>query len=82
MNLRLDNDSVLHKRETKTRHRGYETGFMLNSNEHGIFFANKYENVNNSLLAEKFSCSAMFRKTKFAIASNLLVIWDLFAGKS
>ena len=27
---------------------GYQTFFMLNSAEHGIFSANKYENANNS----------------------------------
>ena len=49
--------------------RGYKTFFMLNSAEHEIFSANKYEN-----LAEKFSCSAMFSKKKFAIVSNLRFI--------
>ena len=28
--------------------RGYKTFFMLNSAEHEIFSANKYENANNS----------------------------------
>ena len=28
--------------------RGYKTFFMLNSTENEIFFANKYENANNS----------------------------------
>ena len=40
--------------------------FVLDSAEHEIISANKYENANNmafsNLLAEKFSCSAMFRK--------------------
>ena len=31
-----------------TRPRGYETFFMLNSAEHEIFSANKYENAINS----------------------------------
>ena len=49
---------------------------MLNSAEHEIFSANKFENANNrlafsNLLAEKFSCSAMFNKKEFATASNL-----------
>ena len=66
---------------------------MLNSAEHKILSANKYENANNSwhfhiykqrkfhsllafsyLLAEKFSCSAMFSKKKIAIVSNLRFI--------
>ena len=54
--------------------RGYETFFMLNSAKHEMFSANKYENANklafSYLLAEKFSCSAMFSKTEFAIISN------------
>ena len=40
--------------------------FMLNSAEHEIFPAKKYENA-NYLLAEKYSCSAMFSKKEFAI---------------
>ena len=47
--------------------------FMLNSAEHENFSANKYENA-NYLLAEKFSCSAMFLKKEFAIVSNLRFI--------
>ena len=31
-----------------TKSRGYKTFFMLNSAEHEIFSANKYENANNS----------------------------------
>ena len=60
------------------RPRGYKTFFMLNSAEHEIFSANKYENVNNSwhfhiyflyLLAEKFSFSAMFSMKEFAVVT-------------
>ena len=48
---------------------------MLNSAEHDIFSANKYENANISyLLAEKFSCSAMFSKKEFAFVSKLRFI--------
>ena len=49
---------------------------MLNSAEHEIFSANKYENANNIsyLLAEKFSCSAKFSKKEFAAVSNLRFI--------
>ena len=47
---------------------------MLNSAEHEHFSANKYENANNSLLAEQFSCSAMFNKKDLAIVSNLRFI--------
>ena len=48
---------------------------MLNSAEHEIFSANKYENANDSyLLAEKFSCSAMFSKKEFAVVSNVRFI--------
>ena len=59
--------------------RGYKTFFMLNSAEHEISSANKYENANNSwhfsyLLAEKFSCSTMYKKKEFAIVSNLRFI--------
>ena len=62
--------------------RGYKTFFMLNSAEHEIFSANKYENANNSqlllafsyLLAEKISCSATFSKKEFAVFSNLWFI--------
>ena len=55
---------------------GFKTFFMLNSAEHEVFSANKYENAKNSLaflylLAEKFSCSVMFSKKEFAIISNL-----------
>ena len=68
---------------------------MLNSAEHDIFSANKYENASrprgyktffmlNSaeheiFSAEKFSCSTMFSQKEFAI--QLLVIRDLLAGK-
>ena len=49
---------------------------MLNSAEHKIFSANKYENANYSyLLAEKISCSAMFSKKKKNM--ELSVVWDL-----
>ena len=52
---------------------------MLNSAEHEIFSANKYENTKNSwhfhILAGKFSCSAMFSK------KNVAVIGDLLAGQ-
>ena len=39
-----------------------------------MFSANKYENANNKLafsylLADKFSCSAMFSKKEFAIVN-------------
>ena len=61
---------------------------MLNSTEHEIFYAYKYENANNSLyllaekisylLAEKISCSAMFSEKEFAIVSNLRSISDIF----
>ena len=65
--------------------RDYKTFFMLNSAEHEIRPANKYENVSllininllllllafSYLLAEKFSCSAIFSKKEFAIVSNL-----------
>ena len=52
---------------------------MLNSAEHEIFSANKYENANNSwhfsyVLAEKISCSAMFSNKAFAIVSYLRFI--------
>ena len=54
---------------------GLKTFFVLNSAEHDIFSANKYENASNMafsyLLADKFSCSAMFGKNEFAIVSNL-----------
>ena len=45
---------------------GYKTFFMLNSTEHELFSA--------YLLAEKFSCSAMFSKKEFAVISNLRFI--------
>ena len=55
---------------------------MLDSAEHEIFSANKYENANNSgifvFLTEKISCSAIFCDKKLW----LLVIWDLLAGQS
>ena len=60
---------------------------MLNSAEHELFFANKYENaknVNNKYekkkkkkcqqLTEKFSCSAILRKKEDAIVSDLRFI--------
>ena len=34
--------------QRRLRPRGYKTFFMLNSAEHEIFPANKYENANNS----------------------------------
>ena len=52
----------------RTWPRGYKTTFMLNSAEHEIFSANKYENANNS------SSSAMFSKKECAIVSNLIFI--------
>ena len=52
---------------------------MLNSTEHEIFSANKYELklAFSYLLAEKFSCSAMLSKKKCEIVS----IWDLLVGQ-
>ena len=53
---------------------------MLISAEHEIFAANRYKNSNNSwhfhnyLLAQKFSCSAMFSKKESAIVSYLRFI--------
>ena len=53
---------------------------MLTSAEHKIFFANIYENAIllafSYLLAEKFSCSAMFSNKEFALnfVSNLRFI--------
>ena len=50
---------------------------MLNSAEHEILSANKYENAKlafSYLLAEKFSCLAMFSKKEFAIVSILRFI--------
>ena len=47
---------------------------MLTSTEHEIFSANKYKNANKAcsyLLAEEFSCSAMFGRKDFAVFSNL-----------
>ena len=51
---------------------------MLNSVEHETFSANRYENANSSwhfhiLLAEKFSCLAMFSKEEFGFVSNLFI---------
>ena len=48
---------------------------MFNSAEHETFPSNKYENANNSwqfhiLLAEKFSCSAVFSMKEFAVVTN------------
>ena len=37
-----------HRMQHLIRPRGYKTFFMLNSAEHEIFSANKYENANNS----------------------------------
>ena len=44
---------------------------MLNSAEHENLSANKYENANDSLLAEKFSSSPMFSKKEYGFFSNL-----------
>ena len=56
-------------------YRGYKTFFMLNSAQHEIFSAIKYDSCHFSyLLAEKFSCSIMFSKKEFAIVSNLRFI--------
>ena len=54
--------------------RGYKPFFVINSAEHEIFSAYKYENANNSLQVEKCSCSVMFSKKEFAIVSNLRFI--------
>ena len=43
-----------------------------NNRQHENLSANKYENAFLYLLAEKFSCSAVFSKKEFAI-------WDLLA---
>ena len=58
---------------TWPRTRGYKTFFMLNSAEHEIFSANKYENANyrSFLFTEKLLCSAIFSKKEYAIVSNL-----------
>ena len=53
---------------------------MLNSAEHEIFSANKYENATklllafSYLLAEKFSFLVMFSKKEFAIVNKLRFI--------
>ena len=56
--------------------------FMLNSAEHGIFSANKYENANNSwhfhiYKQRKFHGQLCLAK----MTLQLLVIWDLLAEK-
>ena len=64
------------------RPRGYKTFFMLNSAEHELFSANKYENANNS------GHFHIYKQTKFhaylCLASKnlqMLVFWDLLAWK-
>ena len=47
---------------------------MLNSAEHEILSANKYKKCQQYLLAEKCSCSSIFRKKEFAFVSNLRFI--------
>ena len=42
------NHWILKNVSMESRPRGYKTFFMLNSAEHEIFSANKYENANNS----------------------------------
>ena len=41
---------------------------------HESFSAIKYENADNSLIAEKFSCSAILSEKELAIISNLSFI--------
>ena len=62
------------------RPQGYKNFFMLNSAEHEIFSANKYENVNNiklqllviwSLVAGQISCSAELSMKKFSEPKNM-----------
>ena len=63
--------------EPETSPRGYKTFFTLNSAEHEIFSANKYENeylAFSYLSAENCSCLAMISKTEFAIVSNFRFI--------
>ena len=45
--MTLESNEHTHNTE-KIWPRGYKTFFMLNSAEHEIFSANKYENANNS----------------------------------
>ena len=56
---------------------------MLNSAEHEICPANKYDNANNSLfflylLVQKFPRPPMNKKKEFAIVSNLRLITKTF----
>ena len=60
--------------------RGYKTFFKLNSAEHEIFSANKYENANNSWHFHIYH-QRKFHAQLCSVTKNLqlLVIWDLFA---
>ena len=40
--------------------RGYKTFFMLNSAEHKILDAHKYENIKNSIFQAKINLNAFF----------------------
>ena len=51
----------------KTRLRGYKKIFMLNSAEHEIFSANKYENANNMLNSAEHE---IFPPNKSQITNN------------
>ena len=67
----------------KTRPRGYKTFFfILNSVEHEIFSANKYENANNSwhfhIYEQRNVHAQLCLVTKIL---QLLVIWNLLAGQ-
>ena len=64
------------------RPRGYKTFFMLNSAEHEIFSANKYENANNGwhfhiYYQRKFHAQQCLARKNL----QLLVILDLLAGQ-
>ena len=59
---------------------GYKTFFMLNSAEHEIFSANKYENAKNSWHFHIY----YQRNVQLCLSRNylqFLVIWDLLTGQ-
>ena len=64
--MRMDNNMRIRLQVVKFKKLSCSIFFMLNSAEHEIFSANKYENTNNN--------SAMFSKKEFASVSNLRFI--------
>ena len=65
----------------ENRPRCYKTFFTLNSAEHEIVSANKYENANNSLAFHIYYQRNFHDQLCLARKNLQLLVWDLLAGQ-